>query len=317
MNTVSLELRSIRRTRKLVNAMLWLIVAGAVFYSAMTSTPLVSAHSQWAWSGWVLGLLTDAAFVLALSADATLSKHGFSAGRWPVSFRWITGAASLFLNTWDSVQHRDWVGVAIHSISPAILVCAAEVAPIYRRAFRALEDSLGRAQDGVHDRANEDRAHSVHEDRALNVQSIPVHTVHQSPVHTVHSSGQEQDRATPVQSSSVDSEESPAGYRLVMPDAESDSAHTENDARVHSIVQSRASGDRADTVQQKKRATEQRAKRATVQSGDTVQEQIRECFLQGMNAAETARLVGRDRSSVSRQFSKLRAGGEAPVLSAA
>ncbi|WP_143675048.1 peptidase C14 [Streptomyces sp. ScaeMP-e48] len=139
---VTEELRSVTRTRKLLNAMLWLIVLGAIFYSLMTSTPLVSAHSHWAWSGWALGALTDAAFILSISADAVLSRHGISSGRWPTAFRWVTGLASLFLNTWSSVAERDWVGVAIHAIAPAILICAAEVAPIYRRKFRDLETAL-------------------------------------------------------------------------------------------------------------------------------------------------------------------------------
>ncbi|MFG2570616.1 hypothetical protein ACGFR6_34990 [Streptomyces sp. NPDC048567] len=139
---VTEELKSVTRTRKLVNSMLWVIVTGAVFYSLMTSTPLVSAHSQWHWSGWALGVLTDAAFILSISADAVLSRHGLSGGKWPAVFRWVTGLASLFLNTWSSVAERDGVGVAIHAISPAILICAAEVAPIYRRRFRDLETHL-------------------------------------------------------------------------------------------------------------------------------------------------------------------------------
>jgi hypothetical protein len=139
---ITSELNSVTRTRKVVNLMLWFIVAGAVFYSLMTSTPLVSQHSKWSWSGWALGLLTDAAFILAISADAVLSKHGLGGGKWAVAFRWVTGIASLFLNTWTSVSGRDWVGVAIHSIAPLILVFAAEVAPIYRRKFRELEVNL-------------------------------------------------------------------------------------------------------------------------------------------------------------------------------
>lgn len=142
MYDVTAELRSIRRTRKTVNAMVWVIVTGAVFYSLMTSTPLVSAHSKWEWSGWALGVLTDAAFILSISADATLSRHGVKGGRWPTVFRWTTGLASLFLNTWSSVSIRDWVGVAIHSIAPAVLICAAEVSPHYRRMFRDLELTL-------------------------------------------------------------------------------------------------------------------------------------------------------------------------------
>lgn len=141
MNVIA-ELKSVTRTLKTINTMLWGIVSGAVFYSLMTSTPLVSSHSQWSWSGWALGLMTDAAFVLAISADAALSKHGMNGGKWPAAFRWVTGTASLFLNTWESVAMKDWVGVAIHSISPVILVCAAEVAPIYRRKFRELESQL-------------------------------------------------------------------------------------------------------------------------------------------------------------------------------
>ncbi|MGW6356694.1 hypothetical protein ACWFR5_16250 [Streptomyces sp. NPDC055092] len=139
---VNSELKSVTRTRKLVNFMLWVIVAGAVFYSLMTSTPLVAAHSLWSWSGWALGALTDAAFILSISADAVLSKHGLSGGKWAAAFRWITGASSLFLNTWTSIALGDWVGVAIHSIAPVILVTAAEVAPAYRRKFRELELKL-------------------------------------------------------------------------------------------------------------------------------------------------------------------------------
>ncbi|MYT61588.1 peptidase C14 [Streptomyces sp. SID7834] len=139
---VTQELKSVTRTRKLLDCMLWLIVAGAIFYSLMTSTPLVAAHSEWEWSGWALGILTDAAFILAISADAVLSRHGVAGGRWPIAFRWVTGLASLFLNTWSSVAEKDWVGVAIHAIAPAILICAAEVSPIYRRKFRDLEVAL-------------------------------------------------------------------------------------------------------------------------------------------------------------------------------
>lgn len=142
MNRIADELKSITRTRKVVDGMLWLIVGGAVFYSLMTSTPLVAAHSIWSWSGWALGALTDAAFILSISADATLSRHGKQGGRWAAAFRWVTGAASLFLNTWTSIAGGDWVGVGIHSISPVILVFAAEVAPIYRRKFREIELDL-------------------------------------------------------------------------------------------------------------------------------------------------------------------------------
>lgn len=136
------ELKSITRTRRVVDSMLWVIAAGAILFSLMTGAPFVSEHSQWKWTGWLLPVLVDAALVLSLSADSILSRHGIESGRWPTGFRWITGGASLFLNTYSSIAHHDWVGVAVHSIAPVILICASEVAPIYRRRFKEVELSL-------------------------------------------------------------------------------------------------------------------------------------------------------------------------------
>ncbi|MEU6044970.1 DUF2637 domain-containing protein [Streptomyces griseus] len=142
MYDVTNELRSVRRTRKTVSVTVWVIAGAAIIFSLMTGAPLVSAHSEWEWTGWLLPVLVDAALVLSLSADAVLSRHGVRGGRWPTWFRWITGLASLFLNVWGSYSAGDWVGVAIHSIAPVILICASEVAPIYRRKFRDLELAL-------------------------------------------------------------------------------------------------------------------------------------------------------------------------------
>lgn len=136
------ELKSITRTRRVVDSMLWVIAAGAILFSLMTGAPFVSEHSQWRWTGWLLPVLVDAALVLSLSADSILSRHGIESGKWATAFRYITGLASLFLNTWTSIAHRDWVGIAVHSIAPVILICASEVAPIYRRKFRKIELSL-------------------------------------------------------------------------------------------------------------------------------------------------------------------------------
>ncbi|MET7783093.1 hypothetical protein ABZU94_38555 [Streptomyces mirabilis] len=136
------ELKSITRTRRVVDSMLWVIAAGAILFSLMTGAPFVSDHSQWKWTGWLLPVLVDAALVLALSADSILSRHGVESGDWATAFRWITGLASLFLNTWTSIADGDWVGIAVHSIAPVILICASEVAPIYRRKFKEVELSL-------------------------------------------------------------------------------------------------------------------------------------------------------------------------------
>jgi hypothetical protein len=128
------------RTRKVLVGGRWFLILGLVFYSLMTTTPFVSAHSEWEWSGWVLGLIVDAAFIMALSAESTLAKYGVTQlGKWPVAFRWITGLASVFLNVWLSVSEHDWVGVAVHLIAPALVMLLAEVGPVYMKALADAE----------------------------------------------------------------------------------------------------------------------------------------------------------------------------------
>lgn len=137
---------AIRRTNIVLTAGTWFLILGVVFYSLMTTTPFVAGHSApgWEWSGWVLGLMVDIAFVMALQADSMLAQiEAADLGTWPRVFRWFTGGASVFLNTWTSMQHRDAVGVAVHLIAPALLLTVAEVGPVYRRA---MAEALRRAE---------------------------------------------------------------------------------------------------------------------------------------------------------------------------
>jgi hypothetical protein len=135
-----LDTKAIVRTRRVLTGGRWFLIMGLVFYSLMTTTPFVSAHSHWSWSGWVLGLIVDAAFIMALSAESTLAKYGVTKlGRWPVAFRWITGLSSVFLNVWLNVSAHDWVGVAVHLIAPALVMLLAEVGPVYMAALADAE----------------------------------------------------------------------------------------------------------------------------------------------------------------------------------
>ncbi|MFF7361051.1 hypothetical protein [Streptomyces sp. NPDC008125] len=135
-----MDAKTITRTRRVLTGGRWFLIIGLVFYSAMTTTPFVAGHSAWSWSGWVLGLIVDVAFIMALSAESTLAKYGVTGlGAWPVAFRWITGLASVFLNTWLSVAARDWVGVAVHVIAPALVMLLAEVGPRYMAALAEVE----------------------------------------------------------------------------------------------------------------------------------------------------------------------------------
>lgn len=257
-----------------------------MFYSLMTSTPLVSSHSLWSWSGWALGLLTDAAFILAISADAVLSKHGMNGGMWAIIFRWVTGIASLFLNTWGSVSERDWVGVAIHSIAPAVLVCAAEVAPSYRRRFRDLELQLAGSQ----------------------VQSPEVHgsgSWVQSELAGVHGSG-----SNPI-------DEPRAGQHLPVPGSSSKSeVHTASSSdtgspsgggsssKVHSS--SPGSGSQVHSgLGSKPRGSKVQVHSSSPGSSSNG-EVIRAGFMNQRSASEVAREIGVSPSYVSRKYKELR-----------
>ncbi|MEV0126380.1 hypothetical protein AB0I16_33350 [Streptomyces sp. NPDC050703] len=137
--------KAIDRTRKVLTAGRWFLILGLVFYSLMTTTPFVRQHSTWEWSGFVLGLIVDVAFIMALSAESTLAKYGVTKlGGWPMAFRWVTGLSSVFLNVWLSVSAHDWVGVAVHLIAPALVMLLAEVGPVY---MKALADAEREAQD--------------------------------------------------------------------------------------------------------------------------------------------------------------------------
>lgn len=135
-----MDTKAIKRTRRVLTGGRWFLITGLVFYSLMTTTPFVSAHSEWQWSGWVLGLIVDAAFIMSLSAESTLAKYGVTKlGGWPVAFRWTTGLSSVFLNVWLSVSAHDWVGVAVHLIAPALVMLLAEVGPVYMAALADAE----------------------------------------------------------------------------------------------------------------------------------------------------------------------------------
>jgi hypothetical protein len=132
--------RTIRNARNVLTGGRWFLIAGLVFYSLMTTTPFVAGHSEWAWSGWVLGLIVDAAFIMALSAESTLAKYGIrNLGKWPLAFRWITGLSAVFLNVWASVEAKNPVGVAVHLIAPALVMLLAEVGPVYMAALAHAE----------------------------------------------------------------------------------------------------------------------------------------------------------------------------------
>ncbi|MER8099404.1 DUF2637 domain-containing protein [Kitasatospora sp. NPDC094016] len=149
----------IRSAEKALAVGTWTITLGAVLYSMLTVTPLMSGHSPkgWEWTAPILPLVVDAAVVIVVRMDSTLARLDGDGGRWPVVLRWMTGAMTVLLNVGQSALAHDKVGVAVHSVAPLLLIVTAETSLAYRRAIAAaLADRERRERDERAER--EDRA---------------------------------------------------------------------------------------------------------------------------------------------------------------
>ncbi|MGV4889265.1 DUF2637 domain-containing protein [Streptomyces viridosporus] len=161
------QLRSIERT---LSAGTWTITAGAVLFSVLTVTPLVQrvTPKEWDWTAPILPIVVDAAVVIVIRLDATVSRLGEKGGRWPDALRWLTGAFTLALNVGDSALKGDAVGVAVHAVAPLLLIFTAEAALSYRRAIGRAQDRIARerAAEAARERAErEERERRQREER--------------------------------------------------------------------------------------------------------------------------------------------------------
>ncbi|MFD5267255.1 DUF2637 domain-containing protein [Streptomyces sp. NPDC058335] len=153
----------IRSAERALSVGTWLIVCGAMLYSILTVTPLMSAHTpaKWGWTAPILPLVVDAAVVIVVRLDSVLARLGGHGGRWPIMLRWMTGTMTLALNTADSALKKDLVGVAIHSVAPLLLIVTAETGLAYRRAITAAVTALEAQQ-----RAEREAAQQTASERA-------------------------------------------------------------------------------------------------------------------------------------------------------
>ncbi|WBO64473.1 DUF2637 domain-containing protein [Streptomyces camelliae] len=147
----------IRSAERALSVGTWLIVCGAMLYSVLTVTPLMSAHTpeKWAWTAPILPLVVDAAVVIVVRLDSVLARLGGHGGRWPITLRWMTGAMTLALNTADSALKKDLVGVAVHAVAPLLLIVTAETGLAYRRAITDAVTALEERQRAERERAEQ------------------------------------------------------------------------------------------------------------------------------------------------------------------
>ncbi|WP_285734400.1 DUF2637 domain-containing protein [Kitasatospora phosalacinea] len=129
--------QQIRSAERVLSWGTWAITFGAVLYSMLTVTPLMSGHTPagWEWTAPILPLVVDWAVVIVVRMDGILARLGAGGGRWPLVLRWMTGLATLLLNVGQSALDGDRVGVAVHAVAPLLLIVTAETSLAYRSAI--------------------------------------------------------------------------------------------------------------------------------------------------------------------------------------
>ena len=133
----------IRKLGKTISLATWFIAAIVIVFSVLSATKFVASHGTNTYIAPLIGLAVDAAFVMSLNVDATLARYGLpDPGTWPRLLRWFTGACSIYLNDGFAVTNRDFIGVAIHTIAPALLLLLSDAGPAYRRALAVSQATI-------------------------------------------------------------------------------------------------------------------------------------------------------------------------------
>lgn len=133
----------------------WGITAGAVLYSVLTVTPLVARVTPEGWEATspILPLVVDAAVIVSVKLDATVSRLGEKSGGWATLLRWMTGLMTLGLNVGDSALKGDRVGVAVHAVIPLILIVITDAGLSWRRSINRALERIAREQKDEEERS--------------------------------------------------------------------------------------------------------------------------------------------------------------------
>ncbi|MFJ6212167.1 DUF2637 domain-containing protein [Streptomyces sp. NPDC092296] len=160
----------VRSAERALSVGTWAITFGAVLYSVLTVTPLMSGHTPkgWGWTAPILPLVVDAAVVIVVRMDSTLARLGGDGGRWPGVLRWMTGTMTVALNVGLSALDHDLVGVAVHAVAPLLLIVTAETSLAYRRAIAtavSAREHAERTEREDRERRAEERQRRAREER--------------------------------------------------------------------------------------------------------------------------------------------------------
>jgi hypothetical protein len=157
------KIQSAERALRLV----WVIAFGAIVFSMLTVTPLVQRVTPDGWdkTAPLLPLVVDAAVIIVVRMDATISSFNVKGGAWPTILRWMTGVFTLLLNIGDSALKGDMVGVGVHAVCPLLLIATSEAIPRYRRTIASAAAEILREQAAERARREQQREAREHRER--------------------------------------------------------------------------------------------------------------------------------------------------------
>lgn len=127
--------RTARTAGRIMDAVLLAVALLTMAFSLQNIHDFASAHGVQDPIAWFLAPAVDLALLAALMGDAVLSRWQLDAGVWATRLRWYAGAATLVLNTWESVVKLDVASIVLHAVPPVLLFVLAEAASPYRVQF--------------------------------------------------------------------------------------------------------------------------------------------------------------------------------------
>lgn len=147
--------------------LVWVIAFGAIVFSMLTVTPLVQRVTPDGWdkTAPLLPLVVDAAVIIVVRMDATISGFNVKAGAWPTILRWMTGLFTLGLNIGDSALKGSLVGVCVHAVCPMLLIATSEAIPRYRRTIATAVADIRREQAAEQERREHQQRVREQQDR--------------------------------------------------------------------------------------------------------------------------------------------------------
>lgn len=127
--------RTARRSALGMDIALFVVAALVMSFSLGNIHQFAADHGVADPIGFFIAPAIDLALVAALIGDAVLSRVGLDAGPWATRLRYVSGALTLVLNSWEAAAALDFAGLLLHGGMPVLLFVLAEAASPYRRAF--------------------------------------------------------------------------------------------------------------------------------------------------------------------------------------